>query len=140
MKPEELRTKIREAATRFTDEVIGAFGEAFASVAADFTTMDRPRAARPGPVAKRPAARKAVLASKPAKPGKRIRRSADQLEGIGMQVVRLLQGNKKGLRVEHINKTLGTTTRQLMRPIQKLLAEGKLKKSGERRATTYFVG
>jgi hypothetical protein len=138
MKPEELRSKIRMAATRFTDDVIGAFAEAFSSVAADFSAAERPRAVRPAPAAKR--AIKKGVAAKPAKPGKRIRRSADQLQDIGQMVVRLLQGNKKGLRVEHINKTLGTSTRQLMRPIQKLLAEGRLRKSGERRATTYYAG
>jgi len=137
MKPEELRSKIRMAATRFTDDVIGAFAEAFSSVAADFGGTGRPRAARRAPAAKKPVAIKKSVAPKP---GKRIRRSADQLEDIGQQVVRLLQANKKGLRVEYINKTLGTSTRQLMRPIQKLLSEGKLRKSGERRATTYFAG
>jgi hypothetical protein len=137
MKPEELRSKIRLAATRFTDDVIGAFAEAFSSVADSFSAPERARAPRSAPAAKRAVVVKKAVAPKP---GKRIRRSAEALEDIGLQVVRLLQGNKKGMRVEHINKTLGTSTRQLMRPIQKLLAEGKLKKSGERRATTYFVG
>jgi hypothetical protein len=55
-------------------------------------------------------------------------------------VVKLLTANKaKGWRVEQINKELGTTTRDLMRPISKLLAEGKIRKQGERRATTYFA-
>jgi len=40
--------------------------------------------------------------------------------------------------IEEINKQLGTTTKLLMRPMLKLLEEGKIKKTGEKRATTYF--
>jgi len=46
--------------------------------------------------------------------------------------------HKKGLRIEEINKQLGTTTKLLMRPMLKVVEEGKIKKTGEKRATTYF--
>ncbi|MCU0691243.1 MAG: DNA-binding protein, partial [Polyangiaceae bacterium] len=71
---------------------------------------------------------------------KRNRRSANELDSVGDEVVKLLTSTKRGMRVEEINKALGTNTRQLMRPIQKLLGGGKINKSGERRATTYFAG
>lgn len=45
-----------------------------------------------------------------------------------------------GLRVEQINKQLGTTTKALQLPIRKLLASGALKSKGNRRATAYFPG
>ena len=45
-----------------------------------------------------------------------------------------------GLRIEQINKELGTTTRDLALPIRKLIAEGHLHTKGEKRATTYFAG
>lgn len=45
-----------------------------------------------------------------------------------------------GLRIEQINKELGTTTKDLALPIRKLLADGDIKTKGERRATTYFAG
>ncbi|HEY1546689.1 MAG TPA: hypothetical protein VGG28_02660 [Kofleriaceae bacterium] len=45
-----------------------------------------------------------------------------------------------GLRIEEINKKLGTTTKDLALPIRKLVAEGTLKTHGEKRATTYSVG
>ncbi len=142
MSPEDLRSKIRSSAVKFTDEVIAIFGDAFASVAADFAGTSRPRAAAPrvAPTRGRIAARKVAAAPKARRAsGKRARRSSTQLEKAGAAVIKLLGANRKGLRVEHINKALGTNTRELMRPIQKLLGEGKIRKSGERRATTYFV-
>ncbi|HEY1817415.1 MAG TPA: hypothetical protein VGL61_09550 [Kofleriaceae bacterium] len=44
-----------------------------------------------------------------------------------------------GLRIEHINRELATTTKDLSLPIRHLIAEGALKTKGKRRATTYFA-
>jgi len=142
MSPEELRGKIRAASIAFTDEVVELFVQAFANLATQFKTGAV--VAKPGP--KKPAPKKAPAPkAKPApkvKPvaDKRNRRSADELDKVGDEVVKLHSSNKKGMRVEEINKALGTSTRELMRPIQKLLGMGKIKKAGERRATTYFGG
>jgi 3-oxoacyl-ACP reductase-like protein len=86
--------------------------------------------------AAKPAAKPA--APKKAAPGKRIRRSGEQLLADAQKIVKLLASNKKGLRIEQINKQLGTATGVLARPIQKLLAEKKIRKEGDRRATVYF--
>jgi len=45
-----------------------------------------------------------------------------------------------GLRIEQINKQLGTTTKDLALPIRKLEAEGVIATKGQRRATQYFPG
>jgi predicted transcriptional regulator len=45
-----------------------------------------------------------------------------------------------GLRIEQINKQLGTTTKDLALPIRKLISEGMLKAKGQKRSTTYFPG
>jgi predicted transcriptional regulator len=45
-----------------------------------------------------------------------------------------------GLRIEQINKQLGTTTKDLALPIRKLIADGSLKAKGKKRSTTYFAG
>ncbi len=161
MSPEELREKIRVAAINFTEEVSAIFGEAFASVAAEFQTGPaepkpaprkaaapaRPKparkvakAAKPAKVAKAAKPAKVAKAAKPAKGGdKRNRRSANDLDRVGGEVIKLLGSAKRAMRVEEINKQLGTSTRELMRPIQKLLSQNKIKKSGERRATSYYV-
>jgi len=135
MTPEKLRENIRIAAIQFTEEVSAIFGEAFASVAAEFksgpmeprTTVKKPSFSSPSPV------------RGPARPDKRNRRSIKELENVGGEVIKLLQKSKKQMRIEEINKELGTNTRQLMRPIQKLLNQGRIKKDGERRATVYFI-
>ena len=45
-----------------------------------------------------------------------------------------------GMRIEQINKQLGTTTKDLALPIRKLVSEGALKTKGTKRSTTYFAG
>jgi predicted transcriptional regulator len=45
-----------------------------------------------------------------------------------------------GLRIEQINKQLGTTTKDLALPIRKLLAEGTIMTKNKKRSTTYFPG
>jgi hypothetical protein len=44
-----------------------------------------------------------------------------------------------GLRIEQINKQLGTSTKDLALPIRKLISEGAIKTKGEKRSTTYFA-
>ena len=45
-----------------------------------------------------------------------------------------------GLRIEQINKQLGTSTKDLALPIRKLIADGVIKTKGKKRSTTYFAG
>lgn len=45
-----------------------------------------------------------------------------------------------GMRIEQINKQLGTSTRDLALPIRKLISDGAIKTKGEKRSTTYFAG
>jgi hypothetical protein len=44
-----------------------------------------------------------------------------------------------GLRIEQINKEIGTRTKDLALPIRKLIAEGRISVQGSKRSTTYFV-
>jgi hypothetical protein len=145
MNSTDIQSKIQAAATMFVDEIVAVFGEAFASVASDLTGNVSAKAK--SPAKKAPAPKLAPKAAKPApkaaapnkaEPGKRIRRSNEQLLADAQRVVKLLATNKKGLRIEQINEQLGTATKQLARPITKLLADGRIKKTGEKRATLYF--
>jgi hypothetical protein len=45
-----------------------------------------------------------------------------------------------GMRIEQINKQLGTTTKDLALPVRKMMSEGSLKTKGSKRSTTYFAG
>jgi hypothetical protein len=44
------------------------------------------------------------------------------------------------MRIEQINKQLGTTTKDLALPIRKLISEGAITTKGQKRSTTYFAG
>lgn len=45
-----------------------------------------------------------------------------------------------GLRIEQINKELGTSTRDLSLPLRKLISDGAIRTEGEKRSTQYFPG
>ena len=62
-------------------------------------------------------------------------------DGARADLERLLTFVSKhpGLRIEQINKQLGTTTKDLALPIRKLIADGAIKTKGEKRSTTYFA-
>lgn len=157
MNPTDIRSRIEAAALKFTDEVVAAFAESFSAVASELSAKAPAVKAKAAPVA-RPAARKPVAPVAAAKPVKKVagkrgkapekallaptgRRSPEELAKTADMIVSLLAGHKKeGLRIEQIKKQLGTKTSVLTRPIQKLLSEGKIRKVGEKRATTYFPG
>lgn len=71
--------------------------------------------------------------------GKGIKRSSDELDTLSDRFVEFVKENP-GLRIEQINKQLGTSTKDLALPIRKLVAEGAIKVKGQKRSTTYFAG
>ena len=60
------------------------------------------------------------------------------LDQLGTQFVSFV-AKHPGLRIEQINKELGTSTKDLALPIRKLIAEGQIKTKGKKRSTTYFA-
>lgn len=143
----DIKNQITQVSQTFVNEIINIFAGAFADTANGLSAAKTQRTpakqsakapavkGKPGRPAK---AAKAQPAAK-AESGKRIRRSEADLAKMGEDVVKLLQKNKGGLRMEAINAELGTDTKTLMRPMMKLLEEGRIRKEGERRATTYFA-
>ena len=71
--------------------------------------------------------------------GRGAKRTADELDKLAESFHGFV-AKHPGLRIEQINKQLGTTTRDLALPIRKLIAEGAVKTKGEKRSTTYFPG
>ncbi|MBI5536555.1 MAG: hypothetical protein HY898_27795 [Deltaproteobacteria bacterium] len=154
MNSDTLRIRIQSITQKYTAEIVAVFVGALANAASELG-ISRPAATQStaGRKPKAPAAAKRAKAKmsaaksvgrKAAAPksgrAKRERRSGDALVADGERVVKLLAANKKGLRIEQINNQLGTTTKQLARPIQKLLASGRVKKTGEKRGTVYSAG
>ena len=66
------------------------------------------------------------------------RTSADLVE-LSERFAAFVKANP-GLRIEQINKELGTVTKDLALPIRKLLADGVITSKGQKRSTTYFAG
>jgi hypothetical protein len=67
------------------------------------------------------------------------KRTQEDLEAMSGTVSTYIKANP-GLRIEQINKALGTTTKDLALPLRKLVAEGFVNTKGQKRATTYFAG
>lgn len=115
--------------------------EAVTAVASALGTGGAPKAAAK-PAAKAAAAPKAAAAAAAPKVGRRKKgekRTAAEIERAEAAVLDYVAKNQ-GQGVEQIGKALGMKTAELQRPIQKLLAEKKIRREGEKRGTRYFVG
>lgn len=71
--------------------------------------------------------------------GRGAKRRPEDLEALCDQFGSFVKSHP-GLRIEQINKELGTTTKDLALPIRKLVAEGKITTKGQKRSTQYFPG
>lgn len=71
--------------------------------------------------------------------GRGAKRSAADLEALSDRFASYVKANP-GLRIEQINKELGTTTKELALPIRKLISDGIISAKGKKRSTTYFPG
>lgn len=71
--------------------------------------------------------------------GRGAKRTPEDLEALSEQFALFVKTNP-GLRIEQINKKLGTTTKELALPIRKLIADGMISAKGKKRSTTYFPG
>ncbi|TMQ13455.1 MAG: hypothetical protein E6J90_25320 [Deltaproteobacteria bacterium] len=71
--------------------------------------------------------------------GRGAKRTAADLEALSQKFGTFVKANP-GLRIEQINKELGTTTKDLALPIRKLIADGMISAKGQKRSTTYFPG
>jgi hypothetical protein len=71
--------------------------------------------------------------------GRGAKRTAADLDALSERVATFVKATP-GLRIEQINKELGTTTKDLALPIRKLIADGVINAKGQKRSTTYFPG
>ena len=55
-------------------------------------------------------------------------------------IVDALQKSASGLRAEQLRATLGVEAKELPRPLAEAVSTGRITKTGQKRATTYFVG
>ncbi len=67
------------------------------------------------------------------------KRTSHDIEATSSKVLAYIKINP-GLRIEQVNKQLGTTTKDLALPLRKLIEEKKVVTKGQKRSTTYFPG
>lgn len=72
--------------------------------------------------------------------GRLGRRSADDIARMIDSIADLLAKHPEGLRAEQIRESLGVEAKELPRPLADAVSSGRLTKTGQKRATTYFVG
>jgi hypothetical protein len=65
------------------------------------------------------------------------KRTADEIAQIADAFLAYVTASP-GQRMEHIAKELGVATPEFMLPVRKLLADGKLRMEGQKRATQYY--
>ncbi len=70
--------------------------------------------------------------------GRGAKRTQADLDRLGEQFVTFVTKHP-GMRIEQINKELGTSTKDLALPIRKLIADGAVKTKGKKRSTVYFA-
>jgi hypothetical protein len=104
-------------------------------------TLESAFGGRPGRGGSAPVAIAAPSTGRVGRPrgGRGAKRSPADLEALSEQFASFVKGHP-GLRIEQINKELGTTTKDLALPIRKLIAEGMISAKGKKRSTTYFPG
>jgi hypothetical protein len=73
-----------------------------------------------------------------AKRGRGGKRTVASLAATQTKVLDFIKAHP-GLRIEQINRELGTTTKDLALPMKKLIAARQIKAVGQRRATTYIA-
>jgi hypothetical protein len=124
----DVQTQINRLVASFVDQVTALARQAAMDTLA--VSMGR-RKGGAGPV---------LLAGVPGRGrGKGVKRTSNDLAKVGDKLVAFVAANP-GLRIEQINKAIGTSTRDLQLPIRKLIASGALKTKGQKRSTQYFVG
>ncbi len=80
-----------------------------------------------------------TAARKKAASGRRVRRSAADLEKLGARFLAHVKSHP-GQRLEEIGKALRIDTADLKRPVTLLMEAKKLRTEGQKRGTKYFAG
>jgi hypothetical protein len=125
MSATKLKKTIEALANEFADELLRALGNAsFSELSAELHGAGGVRAA-PG---------------RAGGGGRRARRSESDLdETIDRIVSTLKSAGAGGLRSEELRRQVGLARAEMMRPIALALSTKKIRKTGEKRATTYFA-
>lgn len=130
-----LRSTLEKLVRDFANDVLGTLRTASLSDLASETGRGAPAPRAAGYAV----AASSTRGPKPRGKIKLRRRSAKAISGVVGRVVALLH-SQPGLRAEQIRAKLGLAQNELPRPIAQALTDGKISKTGVKRATKYFAG
>lgn len=126
--PTSLRSHLNELASSFANGVLAAIR----------TASIEDLLAESGNARRIPGVRGGGRAGRSAT-GRLPRRSAEDIGQVLERIAGLLRSSPKGLRAEEIRQRLNLLSKELPRPLKEGLSSGRLGKSGNKRATTYFL-
>lgn len=135
-----LRSTIESLASEFAASVLNALRSASIDELADVAGRGAPTRRGPGRPRSDSADSSAAASPKRRGRGGRLgRRSAGDISRMIESIVEALQKSGSGLRAEQIRETLGVEAKELPRPLAEAMSSGRITKSGQKRATTYFA-
>ena len=135
-----LRTTIESLASEFAASVLDALRSASLDELAG--VAGRSTSSRRGPGRPRSDASEGPAAApkRRGRGGRLGRRSPGDITRMIESIVDALQKNGSGLRAEQLREALGVEAKELPRPLAEAISTGRITKSGQKRATTYFAG
>ncbi|MCL2778384.1 MAG: hypothetical protein FWD73_10300 [Polyangiaceae bacterium] len=126
-----LRNTIEDLSSQFANSIIEALRGASIDELLDVAHGGpRPRAREMG---------ESVAPPRRVQGARRGRRTAGDIADMVDSIVELLQNNPNGLRSEQIREQLGVEAKELPRPLADAMEQNLITKTGQKRATTYFV-
>ena len=135
-----LRTTIESLASEFAASVLDALRSASLDELADVAGRGAPTRRGPGRPRADAAESTGAAPKRRGRGGRLGRRSAGDITRMIESIVDVLQKSASGLRAEQIRETLGVEAKELPRPLADAISSGRITKSGQKRATTYFAG
>jgi hypothetical protein len=134
-----LRQKLDELASTFENGVLHAIRSASLDDLLAESSTRRSAPAHSAPRVSRPAPSVARASGGGRRGGRLARRSPADIATVVHRIADLLKGSTHGLRAEQIRQKLGLRANEMPRPLKEGLSSGRLGKSGQKRATTYFL-
>lgn len=134
LRPMSPESKIDEMVQTFVSKVTALAREA--AIATLTAHLDAGAGPSPRPTTTRTLQATGIATAR--RPHKGAKRPAEDIARLERVLTTHISKNP-GQRVEQINNVLGTTTRDVRRPLAKLLEAGTVKTRGTRRATQYFL-
>lgn len=140
-----LRNTIESLASQFATSVLAALRSASIDELTDVAGRGAP--VRRGPGRPRSESSESTSGAGAAKRGggrgrggRLGRRTQNDISRMVESIVDVLAKSAGGLRSEQIRAALGVEAKELPRPLAEALSSGRVTKTGQKRATTYFAG